>query len=118
MFFIRVSYTLYEQWDACSMLLEITVAIIFAKMFSIVFEKIKQPGVIGEILAGIILGPCVIGLLSGSSFSLLNTQVFQFTLKLTTPEFKQIAFIGAVFLLFIAGLETNLSDLKKQRKQE
>jgi Na+:H+ antiporter len=98
------------------MLLEITVAIIFAKMFSIVFEKIKQPGVIGEILAGIILGPCVIGLLSGSSFSLLNTQVFQFTLNLTTPEFKQIAFIGAVFLLFIAGLETNLSDLKKTKK--
>ena len=98
------------------MLLEITVAIIFAKMFSIVFEKIKQPGVIGEILAGVILGPCVIGLFSGSSISLLNTQVFQFTLDLTTSEFKQIAFIGAVFLLFIAGLETNLSDLKKTKK--
>ena len=116
MLFIRVSYTMYEQWDACSMLLEITVAIIFAKMFSIVFEKIKQPGVIGEILAGVILGPCVIGLFSGSSISLLNTQVFQFTLDLTTSEFKQIAFIGAVFLLFIAGLETNLSDLKKTKK--
>jgi Na+:H+ antiporter len=111
-----MSYTLYEQWDACSMLLEITVAIIFAKMFSIIFQKIKQPGVIGEILAGVLLGPCVIGLFSGSSISLLNTQVFQFTLNLTSPEFKQIAFIGAVFLLFIAGLETNLSDLKKTKK--
>ena len=98
------------------MLLEITLAIIFAKIFSIVFEKIKQPGVIGEILAGVLLGPCVIGFLSGSSISLLNTHLFQFNLDLTSPEFKQIAFIGAVFLLFIAGLETNLSDLKKTKK--
>jgi Kef-type K+ transport system membrane component KefB len=98
------------------MLLEITLAIIFAKVFSFIFEKIKQPGVIGEILAGVLLGPCVIGLFSGSSISMLNTQLFQFNLDLTTPEFKQIAFIGAVFLLFIAGLETNLSDLKKTKK--
>lgn len=98
------------------MLLEITLAIVFAKIFSIAFEKIKQPGVIGEIVAGVLLGPCVIGLFSGSSIFLLNTQLFQFNLDLTSPEFKQIAFIGAVFLLFIAGLETNLSDLKKTKK--
>lgn len=98
------------------MLLEITLAIIFAKIFSTAFEKIKQPGVIGEIIAGIILGPCCIGLLSGSSVSLLDTSVFKFTLDLTSPEFKEIAFIGVVFLLFIVGLETNLGDLKKTRK--
>jgi Kef-type K+ transport system membrane component KefB len=98
------------------MLLEITLAVIFAKIFSIAFEKIKQPGVIGEIVAGIILGPCCIGLLSGSSVTLMGTSVFQFTLDITTPEFKEIAFIGVVFLLFIVGLETNLGDLKKTRK--
>ncbi len=98
------------------MLLEITLAIIFAKIFSIAFEKMKQPGVIGEIIAGIILGPCCIGLLSGSSLSLFGTSVFQFNLDLTSHEFKEIAFIGVVFLLFIVGLETNLSDLKKTRK--
>jgi Kef-type K+ transport system membrane component KefB len=98
------------------MLLEITVAIIFAKIFSTLFEKIKQPGVIGEILAGIVLGPCCVGLLSGSSLSISNTSLFYFRLNLTSPEFKEIAFIGVVFLLFIVGLETNLSDLKKTRK--
>ncbi|DAC72858.1 MAG TPA: hypothetical protein DSN98_03015 [Thermoplasmata archaeon] len=98
------------------MLLEITVAIIFAKIFSTLFEKIKQPGVLGEIIAGVILGPCCIGLLSGSSFTFMNTSLFQFKLDLTSPEFKEIAFIGVVFLLFIVGLETNLSDLKKTRK--
>jgi Kef-type K+ transport system membrane component KefB len=108
--------TLYNRWDAGSMLLEITLAIIFAKIFGIAFEKIKQPGVIGEIIAGIVLGPCCLGLLSGSSLSLFDTSVFKFTLDLTSPEFKEIAFIGVVFLLFIVGLETNLGDLKKTRK--
>lgn len=107
---------MYKAWDVCSMLLEITVAIVFAKILSTLFEKIKQPGVIGEILAGVILGPCCIGLLSGSKLMILNTSFFDFKLDLTSPEFKQIAFIGAVFLLFIIGLETNLSDLKQTKK--
>ena len=98
------------------MLLEITLAILFAKIMGIVFEKIKQPGVIGEILAGVILGPCCIGLLSGSKVNILGTSLLEFNLDLASPEFKQIAFIGAVFILFIVGLETNLSDLKKTRK--
>ena len=98
------------------MLLEITVAIVFAKILSTVFEKIKQPGVIGEILTGVLLGPCCIGLLSGSKLTILNTSFFDFKLDLTSPEFKQIAFIGAVFLLFIVGLETNLSELKQTKK--
>jgi Kef-type K+ transport system membrane component KefB len=98
------------------MLLEITVAILLAKLLSTALEKIKQPGVIGEILAGIILGPCCLGLLSGSSLMVFNTSLFQFNLDLTTVEFKEIAFIGVIFLLFIVGLETNLSDLKKTRK--
>ena len=98
------------------MLLEITVAIVFAKILSTLFEKIKQPGVIGEILAGVILGPCCIGLLSGSKLMLLNTPFFDFNLDLSTPEFKQIAFIGSVFLLFIIGMETNLNDLKQTKR--
>ncbi len=98
------------------MLLEIAVALVFAKIFSMAFEKIKQPGVIGEIMAGILLGPCCIGLLTGASITLLNTKLFQFTLNLTTPEFKEFAFIGSVFLLFLIGLETNLNDLKQTKK--
>jgi len=98
------------------MLLEITLAIIFAKIFNIIFEKLKQPGVIGEIIAGIVLGPSLLGALSGSSLNLFGTSVFQLNLNLTSLEFKEVAFIGVVFLLFIVGLETNTSDLKKTRK--
>jgi len=98
------------------MLLEITVAVIFAKLFNLFFEKIKQPGVIGEILAGILLGPYLIGSLSGSSINLFGSSLFTFNFDLTSHEFKEVAFIGVIFLLFIVGLETNMGDLKKTRK--
>lgn len=98
------------------MLLEITLAIVFAKIFNLLFEKIKQPGVIGEILAGIVLGPTLLGALSGSSIVLFGLPVFDFSLDLTSSEFREIAFIGVIFLLFIVGLETNTGDLKKTRK--
>ncbi|MDH7516975.1 MAG: cation:proton antiporter [Candidatus Thermoplasmatota archaeon] len=97
------------------MLLEITLAIVFAKLLNLLFEKLKQPGVIGEILAGILLGPCCIGSLSGS-IMLFGSSLFHFSLNLRSPEFKEIAFIGVIFLLFMVGLETNMSDLKKTKK--
>jgi len=98
------------------MLFEITIAIIFAKLLNLLFEKIKQPGVLGEIVAGIILGPCLIGAFSGSSINLFGTSVFQFNLNFTSTEFKEVAFIGVIFLFFILGIETNMEDLKKMRK--
>lgn len=98
------------------MLLEITLAIVFAKILNLAFEKIKQPGVIGELVAGILLGPCIIGALSGSSLELFGSTVFTFNLDLTTVQFKEIAMIGVIFLLFTIGLETNIADLKKTRR--
>jgi Kef-type K+ transport system membrane component KefB len=98
------------------MLFEITVAIIFAKLLNLFFEKIKQPGVLGEIVAGIILGPCLIGAFSGSSIYIFGTSLFQFNLNLLSTEFKEVAFIGVIFLFFILGIETNMEDLKKMRR--
>lgn len=95
------------------MLLEIAVTLVMAKILNYLFEKIKQPGVVGEIIAGIILGPCCIGSLSGSSFNLFGATVFEFNFNLSSPEFKELAFIGVVFLLFITGLESDITGLKK-----
>ncbi|MFH1100861.1 MAG: cation:proton antiporter [Methanobacteriota archaeon] len=101
------------------MLLEIVVALIVAKLLNFVFERFKQPGVIGEIVAGILLGPCCIGLLfslSNVSVSIFDTSLFHLSLDLGTPEFQEIAMIGVIFLLFIIGLETNTGELRKSRK--
>jgi Kef-type K+ transport system membrane component KefB len=99
-----------------TMLLEIAITLIMAKLLNFLFEKYNQPGVVGEIIAGIILGPCCIGYFSGSSINLFGTSLFEFNLNLNTPEFKELAFIGIVFLLFITGLDTDISDLKKAGK--
>ncbi|MEM0467293.1 MAG: cation:proton antiporter [Candidatus Thermoplasmatota archaeon] len=98
------------------MLFEIAIVLIVAKLFSLLFEKIKQPGVLGEIIAGIILGPCLFGALTGVSVELFGTKIYTFGLQITSPEFKELAFIGIIFLLFIVGLQTDTRELKKNGK--
>jgi Kef-type K+ transport system membrane component KefB len=98
------------------MLLEIAITLVMARILNYIFEKYHQPGVVGEILAGIILGPCCIGYFSGSSVNIFGTTLFEFNLNLNSPEFKELAFIGIIFLLFIIGLDTNISDLKRTGK--
>jgi Kef-type K+ transport system membrane component KefB len=99
-----------------SMLLEIAITLIMAKILNFLFEKYNQPGVVGEIIAGIILGPCCLGYFSGSSINLFGQSLFEFNFNLNTPEFKELAFIGIIFLLFIVGLDTDITDLKRSGK--
>ena len=115
-YFVLNSCDVICRLGCIGMLLEIAVAIVFAKLFGSLFERLKQPSVIGEIFAGIFLGPCCLGLLSGASIMLMNMPVFTFDLHLSSPEFKDIAYIGAIFLLFIVGLETDVAELKKTKK--
>ena len=95
------------------MLLEIAITLIMAKILNFLFEKYNQPGVVGEILAGIILGPCCLGYFSGTKINLFGTTLFEFNLNLNSTEFRELAFIGIVFLLFIIGLDTDIRDFKK-----
>ncbi len=60
----------------------------------LLFERLRLPGIVGLILAGVIVGPNVLGLLErDSTIVLLGT-------------------VGLLFLMFMAGLETSLDDLK------
>ena len=60
----------------------------------LLFERLRLPGIVGLILAGVIVGPEGLGVLErGSNIILLGT-------------------IGLLFLMFMAGLETSLDDLK------
>lgn len=65
--------------------------IFFAKLLAEIFERLKQPAVVGEILAGVIFGPSLLGLISSSEIV------------------KVAAEVGVIFLLFTVGLETNPS---------
>jgi Kef-type K+ transport system membrane component KefB len=64
-----------------------------AKMTGWLFQKAKQPGVIGEVVAGVIVGPAQLGLVP-------DTHLMKF-----------VAELGAIFLLFLVGIETRLEDI-------
>ncbi len=78
-----------------SILLELAMIIFLAKAFGILSRRIKVPQVAGEIVAGLLLGPSVLGLCTANN----TTEVF--------------AEIGVIMLMFEAGLDTDLVKLKK-----
>ncbi|MFV0469457.1 MAG: cation:proton antiporter [Dysgonomonas sp.] len=89
------------------LLLQIIVIIIAARFFGWIFKKMGQPSVIGEILAGIILGPSLLGLyfpeVSGFLFpvqSLGNLQI--------------LSQIGLILFMFVIGMELNLKALQSK----
>src|SRR5258707_924005 len=53
------------------LLLQIIVIIIVARLFAAVFRRVGQPPVMGEMIAGIVLGPSLLGLLSPPTMALL-----------------------------------------------
>ena len=77
------------------MLTALFVVLLAAKLGDELFKRIGQPAIVGEILAGVLIGPSVIGLVEPSEV----LEVF--------------AELGVVFLLFWVGLETRLSELRE-----
>jgi len=93
-------------------LLSISVMLLLAKLLGELFNKIKQPAIIGEILAGILLGPTVFGMLSPNTFQWLFPQHNE--IKIALDGFTTIA---VVLLLLISGLEVDLSVVLRQGKK-
>lgn len=74
---------------------DLAIIIIAAKFFAIIARKCKAPQVVGEILAGLIIGPSLLGFVQQTDFLL------------------QMAEIGVILLMFSAGLDTDLKELLK-----
>ncbi|MES2775872.1 MAG: cation:proton antiporter [Bacteroidota bacterium] len=89
------------------LLLQIIVIIAFARLFGFLFKKIGQPAVIGEIVAGIVLGPSIVGLF----FPAINHFLFP-PASLGTLSF--LSQIGLILFMFIIGMELNLKAIGKQ----
>ena len=81
--------------ESYEILKDLAIIVIAAKFMGIVARKLKAPQVVGEIIAGLLIGPCVLGIVQQSDFLV------------------QMAEIGVILLMFSAGLETNLKDLLK-----
>ena len=99
--------------EVLSFLIIVSVILITARVLGEVFRKFKQPAVIGEILAGIILGPSLLGTL----FPHLFETIFTSQKGIPFKAFDGLAQIGIILLMFIAGFEVDLKQIRKQGKK-
>ena len=84
--------------DHGAVLLALFIVLLAAKLVAELCERIRQPAVVGEILAGILIGPSVLKILQ------------------PTETLEALAQIGVIFLLFTVGLETRPGDIFKVGK--
>ncbi len=85
--------------------LAFVIVLIVARLFGILAVRVGQPRVIGEVIAGIVLGPSVLGALSA------NWQAAIFPSDIL-PAFGVVANLGLIFYMFLVGLEVDLGQLK------
>ncbi len=104
------SLTLNLHHDLAILLAQIITIIFVARFFGWVFRKIGQPSVIGEIIAGIALGPSLLGLyfpeFSGALFPIQSLGNLQF-----------LSQIGLILFMFIIGIELDLKVLQNRAKE-
>jgi monovalent cation:proton antiporter-2 (CPA2) family protein len=91
---------IYNKGVDCNMefVLYLMLIILFTKLAGDLSVRLGQPAVLGKLIVGIILGPAVLGWVQGGEF------------------IHYISEIGVLLLMFIAGLETDLDQLRKNWK--
>jgi Kef-type K+ transport system membrane component KefB len=98
--------------DVVHLLLQLSIMLLMGRLFAEVMRRLNQPGVIGEIIAGILLGPTVLGMIKPEWFEALYPVGSISGVVLS--GFVQVA---VVMLLFIAGLEVDLHIVWQQGRQ-
>ena len=86
------------------------VVLTLGRLVGILFRKLKQPVVIGEILVGIALGPSLLGVVWPEARTYLFNSV-------DLPFFKLVATLGLVLFMFVVGLEVDLDVVRKSGKK-
>lgn len=81
--------------DPTQFLMNVTIILVFTKIGGMISKRLGMPYVLGQVLTGIFLGPSV--------FGLLKTDIF----------LDEVGQIGVILLMFLAGLETDMKQMKK-----
>ncbi len=89
------------------LIMQVLAIISTARIFAFLFNKLGQPSVIGEIVAGIFLGPTVVGYWFPGVFQFLFPEG-----SLTNLQF--MSQIGLLFFMFVVGMELDLKLLSKR----
>lgn len=88
-------------------LLQIIIILLVSKLFGIIVSKIGQPSVVGEIIAGIFLGPSIVG----AVFPEFSTFLFPTD---SLKNLQLLSQIGLALFMFIVGMELDIDKLKNK----
>ena len=103
--------TALSQQDTISLIFSLGVLLIVARLVGEFFRKFKMPLVVGELIAGICLGPSLLG----HYFPNISTLVLNQHSN-SMIAFNGITAISVIMLLFVAGMEVDLSIIRQQGK--
>ncbi len=81
--------------ESYEVLRDLAIILLFAKCLGILARKFKAPQVVGQIIAGLLVGPCVLGWITQTEF------------------ITEMAEVGVIILMFSVGLESDLKELIK-----
>ena len=107
-FLASISFNLHHP--LAILLAQIITIIIVARFFGWIFRKIGQPSVIGEIIAGIVLGPSLLGMYF-PEFSLVLFPVQ------SLGNLQFLSQIGLILFMFVIGMELDLKVLKNRANE-
>ncbi|MES1220729.1 MAG: cation:proton antiporter, partial [Bacteroidota bacterium] len=92
------------------LLLQIMVIVIVVRIFGFLFNKIGQPVVIGEIVAGIVLGPSILGAFFPGVFNFIFPAASFINLQFLSQ-------VGLMLFMFVIGMELDINLFRKQAQE-
>jgi Kef-type K+ transport system membrane component KefB len=95
-----------EELPVLELLAALAIILVAAKGSGLLATRFGQPAVLGELAAGVLLGPSVLDLFGLEYFSEAHLKATVFLM----------AELGVIFLMFLAGLETDLEEVSKVRR--
>jgi len=103
------SSTVGVPTEMADLVIQIGFIIIIAKISGIIFTRLKMPAVLGELIAGVIIGPHFLGSISFPGFQHGLFPLITHGNLPVSSELYAIATIASILLLFVAGMETDLA---------
>lgn len=103
--------------DLALLLIQIVLILSLVRILGYILKRLNQPMVIGEIIAGILLGPSCFGYIPGFSHTIFPTKPNSGQTTNSLSSLALFANIGLIFFMFFLGMEVDVDLMRKAWKQ-